>query len=233
MSFQLIKRMILNPFLSKTSLNSLKKQMLVHTLVKVKDSSHPSVAAVILKSNLSDKEKEIMLDDQIQKERDLVLKEKDFILKEKDFEIEKVRLQKDLEIKDGKIKLLTYKFTNADLHKKNYEQLLNVIAIIENYETMFEREWMLSEETQSRVETWRKYLSSSEERMKPFKDGGFAVEDVCWMIDAIYNSHSHTIHSTKIVGGVNTISGLLSPTEVDLLRIVVEILQWSDGVAIE
>ena len=62
----------------------------------------------------------------------------------------------------------------------------------------------------SRVEKWRIYLSSSEERMKPFKDGGFTVEDVCSMIDAIYNSHSHTIHSTKIVGGFKlTVCGLL------------------------
>ena len=78
------------------------------------------------------------------------------------------------------------------------------------------------------------YIQYRNENFKPFKDAGFTVDQVSNHVDMIFKSHSADIHSLKVVEGlILKAKGNVTPDQMKVLKIIVEISPWKDVVSIE
>ena len=118
------------------------------------------------------------------------------------------------------------------LYKKHYQKLLTVRSVIENFEKSFGE--AIQKKKISRVEKWKEFLSSSEEKFKPFKEAGFTIETVSDAIDIIFKRHSADIHSVQSVEGlVLEVRGILTDDQAKIVQIIVQSSPWKDMIIIE
>ena len=118
------------------------------------------------------------------------------------------------------------------LYKKHYQKLLTVRSVIENFEKSFGE--AIQKKKIPRVEKWKEFLSSYEEKFKPFKDAGFTIETVSDAIDIIFKRHSADIHSVQSVEVlVLEVRGILTDDQAKIVPIIVQISPWKDMIKIE
>ena len=146
-------------------------------------------------------------------------------------EKEKEPLEKDIKFKDEQIKTISKELDETTLYKLHLQQLLTVRTLIEKYEDSFGEK--LKKKNISRLDKWKEFLSSSDERFKPFLDSGLELEVVCKEIDFIYNNHSALIHSTKVLDTFNLEArGLLSANQLRIVYLIIKDSPWKDMITI-
>ena len=183
-----------------------------------KSPFYSSMVKIILNSETPIDEKESLL---------VSLVEKETLEKDSQIQLQ----QKDIEFKDEKIKNISKELDETTLYKLHLQQLLTVRTLIEKYEDSFGEK--LKKKNISRLDKWKEFLSSSDERFKPFLDSGLELEVVCKEIDFIYNNHSALIHSTKVLDTFNLEArGLLSANQLRIVYLIIKDSPWKDMITI-
>jgi len=183
----------------------------------VKSQETKDKLSIVMSSNIAEADKLSILKDLMQVQ---------FIKKEIESK------ENVIELKDKEIQWKNERFEQEKLYKLHYQQLLTVRGLIELYEKNFGEK--LLKKNLSRLEKWKMYLQDRKENFKPFKDAGFTVDQVSNHVDMIFKSHSADIHSLKVVEGlILKAKGNVTPDQMKVLKIIVEISPWKDVVSIE
>lgn len=116
----------------------------------------------------------------------------------------------------------------------HFRKLLTVRSVIENYEKSFGHK--LQKKNISRLEKWKEYLTTHDEKFKPFKALGYTIEQISSHVEDIFNQHSANIHSVMDVNGklvVLKVQGILSDEQVILVNVMIQHSPWKNLVRIE
>ena len=196
-----------------------KTQPQIPLIVKTHDKLN-----TVMSSNIEKSAKLIILHDLYlveAKEKEVEAKEKEVEAKEKEIQWQKERITELVQQKE-----------QESLYKLHYQQLLTIRGLIELYEKNFGEK--LLKKNLSRLEKWKAYLQSRDERFKPFKEAGFTVDQVGHHVDTIFKSHSADIHSVKAVEGlILKAKGNLTDDQMKIVKIIVGVSPWKDVISIE